>query len=164
VLEKLSGSRPLEYDAFIRTLQKGGVNGAIVTGNYPSDWVLAELADSLRNVFTLVIDTLPTRLTGIADVVLPGATWAEKAGTFENVKGRLQAFDRAIDPIDYCKSEAQIALDLLAEMTGESPWVYNPVDTRQELAREHSMNEFITSVHLPKEDTAVESDMHVVEL
>ena len=39
--------------------------------------------------FTVLIDTLPNRLTEReAEVILPGATWAEKAGSFEVDKVR----------------------------------------------------------------------------
>jgi predicted molibdopterin-dependent oxidoreductase YjgC len=41
----------------------------------------------------------------MAEVVLPGATWIEKSGTFENAKNRLQGFDRAIAPVDFAKGE-----------------------------------------------------------
>ena len=99
-----------------------------------------------------------------ADVVIPGATWAEKAGTFENVNNRLQAFERAIDAIDYCKSEAQIALDLAAAPAGEDPQVFNPATTRQQMALVHELPEFLTDVHLPAVAPMVDSDMPMVEV
>ncbi len=75
--------------------------------------------------FLVLIDTLPNRLTGQlgapggADIVLPGATWLEKAGTFENAKGLLQCFEQAIPVIELAKQEGQIALDLLSIAQGE---------------------------------------------
>ena len=111
----------------------------------------------------VLIDPWPTRLAGQADGVIPGATWAEKAGTFENVNNRLQAFERAIEPIDYCKSEAQIALDLAAR-AGEDPKVFNPAATRQQMAHVHELKEFLTDVHVPAATPMVESDMQVVEV
>ena len=112
----------------------------------------------------ILIDTLPTALCERAEVVIPGATWAEKAGTFENVNNRLQAFDRAIKPIDYCKSEAQIALDLEADRTGEEPVVYGAEQIRRTMADVHDLGEFVNDVHLPPEAQTVESDMEIVEL
>ncbi len=58
-------------------------------------------------------------MPGGADIVLPGATWLEKAGTFENAKGMLQAFEQAIPVIELAKQEGQIALDLLSIARGE---------------------------------------------
>ena len=105
-----------------------------------------------------------TFLSDIANVVMPGATWAEKAGTFENVNNRLQAFERAIDAIDYCKSEAQIALDLTAVLAGVDPEVFNPAATRQQMADIHDLREFLTDVHLPAAAPMVESDMQIIEV
>ena len=99
-----------------------------------------------------------------AEVVIPAATRTEKSGTFENVHNRLQAFERAINPIDFCKGEAQIALDLTAAQAGETPTIYNPVATRQEMADVHDLKDFLAGVHLPAVTAWVESDMQIVEV
>jgi NADH-quinone oxidoreductase subunit G len=112
----------------------------------------------------VLIDTQSSALAERADVVIPGATWVEKAGTFENVNGRLQAFARAIRPIDYCKSEAQIALDLAAQQAGEMPETYDAAAIRQRMADIHGLKEFVTEIHLPPAVEKVPSDMHVVDL
>jgi hypothetical protein len=143
---------------------------AVVTGNYPSEWAPEELHDALGRAgaakapFVLLVDTLASPLGDRADVVLPGATWAEKAGTFESAKGRLQAFDRAIDPIDFCKSEAQIALDLAAAGTGAAPAVYNAALTRQRMAAESGLDAFVRDVHLPAARGRALPDVALVEL
>ena len=49
---------------------------------------------------------------------LPGAAWVEKAGTFENADGRLQAFEQAIPTPGLAKAEGQIGLDLMSEWSG----------------------------------------------
>ena len=120
--------------------------------------------ESVPDRFVVLIDTLTTRLADRADVLIPGATWAEKSGSFESVTGRLQAFERAIRPIDFCKSESQIALDLVAVADGEPPTVYNPAATRRKMAELHGLGEFLTDVHLPAVEPLVESDMAVVEI
>lgn len=160
VLAKLGNVQ--DFDSFLN--QAGNYNTLLITGNYPSDWVTPELVSACTGKFTVVIDTLPTKLAASADVLIPGATWIEKAGTFENVNNRLQAFERAIDPIDYCKSESQIALDLMALKVGETPRVYNAKSVHQEMAEGHGMGEFLTDIHEPTGGQAVESDMEVVEL
>ncbi|MEE8155924.1 MAG: hypothetical protein V3T53_13305, partial [Phycisphaerales bacterium] len=80
------------------------------------------------------------------------------------VNNRLQMFERAIQPIDYCKSEAQIALDLEADRTGEEPRVYDAAQTRRTMADVHDLGEFVNAVHLPPEAEKVESDMQMVEI
>lgn len=112
VLRAVLGDEPLEFAAFMRSLN--GVGALVLTGNYATDWSAVEVADAARERFTVLLDTLPTRLIDASDVVLPGATWAEKAGTFENHRGLLQSFERAIPPL--ARTEGQIAFDLLAAL------------------------------------------------
>ncbi len=169
VLGKLTTGEVLDTDAFVTTLgNDSSIDAVLITGNYASQWATDDLVkavaggDSSRTV--VLIDTLLSKLTALADVVIPGATWAEKAGTFENVNNRLQAFDRAIDPIDYCKSEAQIAMDLLGVRIGEPARTYDPRSTRRAMADVHGLSEFVDDVHVPAEATTVESDMQIVEL
>ncbi|MEZ6243910.1 MAG: molybdopterin-dependent oxidoreductase [Phycisphaerales bacterium] len=101
------------YDDFLTRAKRGEFAAVIVTGNYPSEWATQDLVGALTDPYVVVIDTLDSRLTDVADVVLPAASWAEKSGTFENARGRLQAFERAIPPIQFAKTEGQIATDLL---------------------------------------------------
>ncbi len=166
VLEKFS-SNVLDYEAFAGRLRGDReIDALLLTGNYPSDWVTGDLLRALdgRERRLILIDTLPTALAARADVLLPGATWAEKSGTFENVAGRLQAFERAIPPIDFCKGEAQIALDLAAAQSAEGTEIYNPAALRRRMAEVHGLREFLTGVHLPRPPARVESDMQLVEL
>lgn len=167
VLGKLAAGGPdsvLEYDALVKRLAGGEIDAVVLTGSYPSDWITPPLVDALKGKFLVLIDTLTNRLVNAADVVLPGATWIEQAGTFENVKGRLQSFQRAITPVDFAKSEPQIALDLIAERRGEQPQAYNAAEVRNTMASAHGLSEFVNSVHLPPEAERVESDMQLVEL
>ena len=162
------GGKALAYDEFAKTLRAdAGIEAVVLTGNYPSDWVNDDLLAAVGEAgkrFLLLIDTLPTKLAERADVFVPGATWAEKAGTFENVDNRLQAFDRAIDPIDYCKSEAQLAMDIIAFRDGDAPQVYNPAQTRQQMAAAPGLEAFTAEVAMPEAVEAIESDMQMVEL
>jgi len=164
VLTALTGAAPLEHDAFVDRLGSGGVQGVVLTGNYPSQWTTDALIRATASMFTLLIDTLPTPLTERADVVLPGATWVEKSGTFENANNRLQTFERAIEPIDYVKSEAQIALDLMARMTGESTERFNAANVRQAMAADDGLTAFATEVHMPRGEEVAVSDMELVEI
>jgi NADH-quinone oxidoreductase subunit G len=167
VLSKLT-KNVLDFNSFIAALQRDQqIDTIIITGNYPSDWVTPQLLAALdagRNRFVVLIDTLKTRLVDRADVVLPGATWIEKSGTFESAANRLQAFDRAIEPIDYCKSEAQIVLDLSAARNGEQPQRYSAAAVRQALAGALGLPEFVSAVHDPPTQEQIEPDMELVEL
>ncbi|HWB18765.1 MAG TPA: molybdopterin-dependent oxidoreductase [Phycisphaerales bacterium] len=167
VLEKFSRN-VMDFDAFAKALKTdSAIDGVLITGNYPSQWVVPSFVEALeahKNRFVVLIDTLETALTSKADVVLPGATWMEKAGTFENHKGRLQSFERAIEPIDFCKSESQIALDLIAQCNSSQAARFNAANTRQFMADNHGLVDFTTKVHQPSGLGEIESDMQLVEL
>ncbi len=165
VLEALSGGRTvLDAAGFEKAAAAGQFGAAVVTGNYPSDWVGQGLRDALARTPFVLIDTLPTALTAQAEVVLPGAAWVEKSGTFENAKGRLQGFERAIKPVDFAKAECQIALDLAADRAGVTAQAFDAAATRVAMAKAPGLERFATEHHATPAKRAVESDMVLVEL
>jgi len=166
VLEALAGGKPVaNAQGFEQAIASGKYGAAIVTGNYPSDWVTPALAASLKSVETIVaIDTLPNAVTAMATVVLPGAAWVEKAGSFENATGRLQSFEQAIEPVEFAKSESQIALDLAAARAGRVAAGYCAASTRTEMAKVAGLECMANAVHAPEHTATVESDMVMVEL
>ena len=135
----------------------------LTTGNYPSSWVTDRFADAVGTTPLVMIDTLPNRLSEQASVILPSATWLEKSGTFENVSGRLQSFNRAITPMDFCKNESQIALELIALLNGTSPAAFDPAHTRSEMASVNGLAS-LADAEQPVETTALaESDLELVD-
>ena len=198
VLSALSGGRaPMEYSEALRALGLGtggsDVGAVVLTGNYPSEWATNDLCDALGGKFVVLIDTLAGRLVEKADVVLPGATWLEKSGTFENARGVVQAFEQAIPVIELAKSEGQLALDLLAEAqrvpsrAADAEWVvlnttvgqvaasvevapprakaFNAANVRIEMAKASAdLGVFVTQVSLPETRSDARTDMPLVEL
>lgn len=166
VLEALAGGKPVaNAQGFESALASGKFAAAIVTGNYPSDWVTPSLLKALSGLTTVVaIDTLANAITAMASVVLPGAVWIEKSGSFENANSRLQAFEKAIDPIEHAKSEAQIALDLLGARIGKPAADYCPATTRSEMSKVTGLDSMSNALHAPEHSETVESDMQMVEL
>jgi len=147
----------LDYENF---LKHAGRRGVILTGNYPSDWATNELSNMLDVAeFSVIIDTLPNDLHGKADVLLPGATWAEKAGCFENAKGRLQSFEQAIPVIELAKPEGQIAIDMMFTMGLSTVRRYDAQALRHEMG-----DAFATDVHHPSASDVPSSDVEYVEL
>ncbi|HYE63595.1 MAG TPA: 2Fe-2S iron-sulfur cluster-binding protein [Phycisphaerales bacterium] len=187
----------LSYEQLLGALGKGSgrsdIGGVIVTGNYPTQWATDELLNALGGKFTVLIDTLYTPLVDRADIVLPGATWAEKAGTFENARNMLQSFHQAIPVIEVAKSEGQIALDMLAVLQGAPPVVdgvasvvvvstwaqvpagrevvlpraetFNAGNIRHQMAQSHGdLGVFVSNVSQPVVEVAQSADMQMVEL
>ncbi|CAE7222524.1 nqo3, partial [Symbiodinium necroappetens] len=164
VLEAIAGSNVMDYEAISRRASE--FSGAIITGNYPSDWATDAMVSLAKSAFSVLIDTLPSKLSETANVVLPGATWTEKAGVFENVAGRLQAFEQAIPVHDGAKQEGQIALDLYATANDiDRPERINAANVRREMASEYpALSALETDVHYPSVEAKQEPDMQVVEL
>lgn len=66
--------------------------------------------------FLVVQDLFLTATAKLADVVLPGASFAEKTGTFTNTERRVQMVNKAIDPIGKAKADWRIICDLAGRM------------------------------------------------
>lgn len=198
VLEAIAGGGKVEdYEGFLRALGKGlgssEIGAVLVTGNYPTHWATEEFVSCLGGKFVALIDTLPNALTERADVVMPGATWAEKAGTFENWKNMLQAFEAAIPVVEAAKTEGQIVLDMMAVIEGAespdrpidwqmlettrgqvaagvqeaAPWgeTFNAANLRAKMAGTHpALAVFASGVSMPTVEAMQEPDMAMVEL
>lgn len=115
---KQGGGAALTYNEFIARVKSADTGAIILTGNYPTEWATDELMKALEGKFVVAIDTHASRLTDRADVVLPGATWVEKAGTFQNARDLLQAFEAAIPCVGESRPEGQIGQDLLSLARG----------------------------------------------
>jgi len=102
------------------------VSAGWVTGGYLTNWVTADT--KLPQGFTVIQDTLATRLSDSADVVLPAPFWAEKDGCWENHAGKIQAFAAAVPPPDNAVQEAQVFWHLLGH-----PGMFNASAYRQSL-------------------------------
>lgn len=172
-ISAVSGGGPVltfdEISAWAKKGPSGDLGAMLLTGNYPSDWVTDDFASAVTSnpsLFTAIIDTLPNKITSAASIVIPGATWAEKAGTFENAKGRLQAFEQALKAGEGARSEGQIARDLLAVLAGVSTGErYNAANTRREMAGEFpALSMFETDVHHPAAEIKQEPEVATVEL
>jgi NADH-quinone oxidoreductase subunit G len=75
-------------------------------------------ADLLAKLELLVaLDILPSATTKAAHVVLPGAAFAEKSGTFINAKGRVQQINPAVAPPGTARADWQILSGLLATVS-----------------------------------------------
>ena len=77
--------------------------------------------------YLVVQDTQVTPLAQMADAVLAGATFAEKAGCYVNADGRLQHADASLPPRDGSLPD----LDIFAILMGRTG---GPVHSREVLA------------------------------
>jgi NADH-quinone oxidoreductase subunit G len=107
-----------------------------------ADADLSAMADGPEKVaalrrarFLAVAARTANALTRAADVVLPAASLAEKEGTFTNVQGRVQKFERAFLPRPPIRAHWELLLLLgLALGWGDRSWT--PQDLLRQIARE----------------------------
>jgi NADH-quinone oxidoreductase subunit G len=123
------------FDEVVRLAGEGRLQAVYLAAGYPprpADWVSAEQAAALGRVPLLVVqDVLPSPLAAAARYLLPGATFAEKDGTFVNHAGLAQGIHWAVNPPGECRTDGQVFLDLL-----ERPGLLHAPTLRRELAAE----------------------------
>ncbi len=81
---------------------RGNFKGIFILGEDPAhtDPDLHHVRKALEAVeFLVVQDIFPTETTRFADVILPGASFAEKDGTFTNGERRIQRVRKAVPPL-----------------------------------------------------------------
>jgi formate dehydrogenase major subunit len=75
------------------------------------------LVKALEGVpFVAVLASCVSAVTARADVVLPAETWAEQAGTFINLEGRVQSANRVLQPAEGVRTSADVICQLAAQM------------------------------------------------
>jgi NADH-quinone oxidoreductase subunit G len=96
-------------------IRSGKVRGLIVHGeDVTKHGIDADLLAKLE--LLVVIDILPSATTERAQIVLPGAAFAEKRGTFINGAGRLQRFNAAIEPPETAQPDTSILGAIINEL------------------------------------------------
>jgi NADH-quinone oxidoreductase subunit G len=118
VLEHFEG-RLITYDEMTRRVGAGEFSGLYVASDAIEPWIDPEESNSIRAKvgFLVVQDTTVTPLAHLADVVLAGATFAEKAGSYVNANGRLQYSEAALPPRDGSLPDLDI-LGILLDRAG----------------------------------------------
>ncbi|MCE5213875.1 MAG: formate dehydrogenase subunit alpha [Methanobacterium sp.] len=75
--------------------------------------------------FLVVQDLFLTETAKLADLVLPGASFAEKDGTFANADRRVQRVRKAIEPLGDSKPDWQIIAELAQKMGVDQGFNFN---------------------------------------
>ncbi len=113
------------------------VRGMYIMGENPilSDPEVSHAEHWFRNLdFLAVQDLFLTETARYADVVLPGASFAEKTGTFVNTERRIQLSLKAIDPPGQARGDLEIVIDLSRRVGLPTPFT-NAAEVMDEIAR-----------------------------
>jgi len=120
----------------IEEAEKGNLKALYVMGENPLRSLPQpeRISNALKNLELLVVqDILATETTPMADVVLPGAAFSEKGGSFTNMEGRIQSFEQVVAPPGEAKPDWEI-LDLLFAKMGCSKSYSSLDEIRAEIA------------------------------
>jgi predicted molibdopterin-dependent oxidoreductase YjgC len=94
---------------------RGDIKALYILGENPmlSDPDINHVRHCLEQTdFVVVQDLFLTETAQLADVVLPGASFTEKEGTFTNSERRVQLVRRALNPLGECRTDWEILMDL----------------------------------------------------
>ena len=119
----LSGKPGLTVTEIMNAVEDGSVRGLYIMGENPmmSDPDLNHVEHALKNCeFLVVQDIFLTETAALADVVLPGCTFAEKDGTFTNTERRVQRIRKAIPCVGESKADFEILSEVMAALGYEN--------------------------------------------
>ncbi len=101
---------------------------AMLDGKFKGLWIMGEdvaqtdpnthhVVKALKNLDLLVVQEIFfTETCKLADVVLPGASFLEKSGTFTNGERRIQQVNAAVEPLEGTKTDGEIIVDIMNHM------------------------------------------------
>ena len=134
--ENLSPTPGLTVTEIMDAALEGKVRGIYIMGENPmlSDPNLHHVEEALRAVeFLAVQDIFINETAELADVVLAGVSFAEKAGTFTNTERRVQLIRPALGPFGEARPDWQIITDLANRL--DAGWSYaSPAEIFDEMA------------------------------
>jgi formate dehydrogenase major subunit len=82
----------------------------------------------------IVQELFMTETAKYADVILPGASFLEKSGTFTNGERRVQAVRQVVEPVPGSKPDGQIIVDIMNKMGYAQP-DYTPDGMLEEISQ-----------------------------
>ena len=105
----------LTLPAMLEGLDNGSVKALYIMGENPvvSDPDANHVKKALEKAeFLVVQDIFLTATAELADVVLPGVSFAEKDGTFTNTERRVTRVRQAVEPLGEARQDWQIIQDI----------------------------------------------------
>jgi formate dehydrogenase alpha subunit len=116
---KLPDKAGLTLVEMMQAAETGKIRGMYIIGEEPAlnDPNITHVQAALKKLDFLVVQNIFLGETGkYADVVFPGASFAEKDGTFTNTERRIQRVRQAIEPLGQCKPDWIIISELSSRM------------------------------------------------
>ncbi len=123
-----------DADGILKEIEAGNLRFLYLAGvnplSFPNStrWLKA-----LQQLEVLVVqDIFPSVISGLAKVVLPGATFAEKDGSFTSLDHSVRPVRQALHPVGESRADAVIFAELIGRLT-QSGTLYNQHTVIQEI-------------------------------
>jgi formate dehydrogenase alpha subunit len=143
----LNGTPGITVTEMIAGAGDGSIRGLYILGENPAmtdpDVLHAQKCIAACE-FVVLQEIFPTETSAMADVMLPGVTWAEKTGTVTNTERRVQLVREAVPSVGEARADWMITADLarrILELEGRMPvgkhaaWQYaSPQEIMEEIA------------------------------
>lgn len=123
----LSGKVGLTATEMTGAMLSGELKGMYIFGENPalSDPNTTHSVKAFSNLeFLVVQDIFMTETAQLADVVLPGASFAEKEGTFTSSERRVQRVRQAVNPPGAAKADLYIIDQIFKRLSGRLDEIY----------------------------------------
>ena len=117
--KEVPGHPGFTYSEMFEKIPEGKIKALYIFGEDPFITLpnLERLKNALHQLeFLVVQDLFMTHIGNYAQVVLPGASFAEKDGTFTNMERRVQRVRKAIPPVGNSRADWRILCDLSTKM------------------------------------------------
>ena len=134
---KLSRKPGLTITDMFPAIEEGRLKALYVLAENPmlSDPDLKHVKKALSALDLLIVqDLFLTETAQLAQVYLPGVSFAEKDGTFVNTERRVQRIRKVIEPLGESRSDLKIIQELSAKM-GYPMEYEDPSQVQEEIAR-----------------------------
>ena len=142
-----------QYEAFYNTVIPIGKGlkipemfDASIQGKLKALWLMGEdvvqtdpntqkVIKAMEHLDLLVVQELfMTETANYATVVLPGASFLEKSGTYTNGERRIQKVQKVVEPLEGTKADGQIIADIMNVM-GYEQCDYDPSELLKEISQ-----------------------------
>jgi formate dehydrogenase alpha subunit len=133
----LPPSPGLTITEIIDAAYQGKIKAIYLIGENPllSEPNIAHAEEALEKLdFLVVQDIFLSETAKLADVVLPGASFAEKDGTFTNTERRVQRVRKAIEPVGDSRPDWWITCELGKRMGGKGFDFNHPSQIMEEIS------------------------------
>jgi NADH-quinone oxidoreductase subunit G len=125
----------LDTDGILDAAIAGKIKALLIVGsdpvkNHPNPDKVREALGKIP--FVAVADLFLTETAKYASAFIPVCSFMEKEGTFTNIEGRIQPFNKAFEPRGQSRPEWQILSELLA-LVGKPVAIFSPLDVTREI-------------------------------